>query len=133
MLGLDDIPVKIDTGAYTSSIHCSQVVEKVVNKRKVLSFHLLGPDSEGYSGAEICATEYSISQVKSSSGHLEERYVIETVIEMFGEEIPIELSLSDRGEMKFPVLLGRKLLRSKFIVDVSLKDLSFKSKKIYSE
>jgi hypothetical protein len=51
---------------------------------------------------------------------------VETTIVIFDEEFPIELSLSERSDMKYPVLIGRKLLNRRFVVDTSKKYLSHK-------
>jgi hypothetical protein len=67
-------------------------------------------------------------KIKSSFGQIEERFVIKTKIKLFDRVIRAEFSLSDRTEMKYPILLGRKLLRNRFIVDVSLYNLSFNQK-----
>ena len=52
------------------------------------------------------------------------RYLIKTRICLFEQEYPIELTLSDREEMSFPILIGRKFLTHRFIVDVSKENLS---------
>lgn len=59
--------------------------------------------------------------MKSSNGITEERVVIKQKIEIAGESHAIDLSLTNRAEMKYPVLLGRRFLKEKFIVDVSKK------------
>lgn len=61
---------------------------------------------------------------------MEERYVITTDILIFNKRIKTEFSLSDRSTMKYPILLGRKLLAKRFVVDVAVTNLSFKNKKI---
>jgi hypothetical protein len=54
--------------------------------------------------------------------------VIETLIVLFGEAFLTEFTLSERGEMKYPVLVGRKLLNRNFIVDTAKTNISFKQK-----
>jgi hypothetical protein len=56
------------------------------------------------------------------------RYVIKTKVTLFGKTFKTEFSLADRQQMRYPVLLGRKLLRNRFIVDVSLENVSFSQK-----
>lgn len=126
LLKLYDLPVKIDTGAYSSAMHCSHIEVKTLDDEEVLAFHLLDARHEAYTGQEILATDWSVAQVKSSSGHLEERYVIQTSIALFGKQYEMDLSLTDRADMRYPVLLGRKLLKGRFVVDVSKKNLSEK-------
>lgn len=59
---------------------------------------------------------------------MEERYVITTGVLIFNKLIKTEFSLTDRSAMKYPILLGRKFLVKRFIVDVSLVNLSLKNK-----
>lgn len=124
LLDLYEIAVKIDTGAYTSSIHCKNVVEE----NGLLKCNFLDEEHPNYDGREIVFNEYETAQVKSSNGIVQTRYKIKTKIVLFDEEFDISLTLSDREEMKFPVLLGRTFLSKVFIVDTSLTNLSFKRK-----
>ena len=121
-LGLSAIAVKIDTGAYTSSIHCQNVKEEA----GVLKCNFLDKEHPAYDGKEFNFKKYQIKKVKSSNGIVQTRYMIQTTVALFGEKHTIQLTLSDREEMKFPVLLGRKFLNKKFIVDPGLTNLSFK-------
>ncbi len=126
---LEDIDIKMDTGAYTSSIHCHNIREvKYKSGRSVLKFNLLDPSHPDYSNRLYTAKNYEITTVKSSTGHTEIRYVITTEIILFGISYDIELTLSDRSVMKYPILIGRKLLLNNFVVDVSETYLSFKTK-----
>ncbi len=125
---LNDIECKIDTGAYTSSIHCHQIKECVINDAKHIEFYLLDPSHPDYTQEKLKTKHYKKKRVKNSFGRSEQRFVIETFITLFGEDYPIELSLSERSEMKYPILLGRKLLKGRFIVDSSKYDISFKLK-----
>jgi hypothetical protein len=59
---------------------------------------------------------------------VERRFVIVTTLKIFNEEITTEFSLSNRGSLKFPILIGRKILRNRFIIDVKKKNLSFREK-----
>jgi hypothetical protein len=127
-LDLENIAVKIDTGAYTSSIHCHHIEEKNIDGHKTISFRLLDPDHENYNNKLYTIKKYKQKEIKSSSGHSEKRFIIYSTISLFGRTYPIELSLTERSEMKFPVLLGRKLLKNRFIIDPALSNLSFKQK-----
>ena len=125
-LGLKDIPVKVDTGAYTSAIHCRNIVIKTVDGKDVLYFTLLDPSHSQYDNIEYSSINFVERKIKNSFGTSEKRFVIETYIKIFGKKYAIELSLSNRGEMKFPILVGRRFLMGNFIVDCSKYDLSFK-------
>lgn len=125
-LALEDISIKVDTGAYTSSIHCHEIKELEENGSKFIAFKLLDSSHPQYQDKVLKTSSYIEKRVKSSNGQVESRFIISTNIFLFGEVLPIELSLSERSNMKYPVLLGRKFLSHKFIVDTSLKNLSSK-------
>jgi len=127
-LKLENIDVKIDTGAYSSSIHCRDIKLGKRNDKKVISFVLLDPSHEKYHGKRFTSSTFKEKLVKSSNGISEKRYVITSDVLIFGEKYKVELSLTERGEMRFPILIGRKLLMGKFLVDTAKTDLSFKNK-----
>lgn len=123
-LHLENIAIKVDTGAYTSSIHCDHIVEE----KGVLRCTFLDEEHPLYNGREFRFTDYDIVFVKSSNGVVQKRYQIQTRINLFGKTHRISLSLSARQEMRFPVLLGRKFITKKYIVDTEFFDLSYKNK-----
>ena len=114
LLNLSNIEGKIDTGAYTCSIHCNHIEIKTENGKSVLYFQLL--DTENHR-VEI----FSQKKIKNSFGVMEERYIIKTLIHIGGKKINTTISLSDRENMRYPVLIGRRLLKGKFLVDVNQK------------
>ncbi len=118
----------MDTGAYTSAIHCHEIGTKEVDGKEVLFFTLLDPSYKQYESRELSTENFRQKSVKNSFGGSEKRFVIKTNIVLFGVEYPIDLSLSERGEMKFPILIGRKFLMKRFIVDPAKTDLSHKLK-----
>ena len=120
-LHLNEIAIKIDTGAYTSSIHCDNIVE--VDNEIHCTF--LDEEHPLYNGRPYVFKEYDVVFVRSSNGMIQKRYQIQSKIKLFGKVFKISLSLSDRQEMKYPVLIGRKFLTKKFIVDTELVDVSF--------
>ncbi len=120
--------IKMDTGAYTSAIHCHKIEKREKEGKEVLVFSLLDPSHSQYQDQEFSVEEYTEKRIKSSFGSSEKRYVIETDIMLFGQKYAIELSLSKRGEMKFPILIGRRFLMGKFIVDPSRYNLSYKKR-----
>lgn len=123
-IGFNQVEVKIDTGAYTSSIHCESIE---VKKDGCLYCSFLDEKHPEYSKDIHTFKNYRTIRVKSSNGIAQKRYEIKSKIKLFGKVYSISLSLSDRKDMKYPVLLGRKFLNPKFIVDPALKDLSFKN------
>ncbi|MFT4970097.1 MAG: hypothetical protein ACI9O4_001849 [Chitinophagales bacterium] len=127
-INLQNIKVKLDTGAYTSSIHCHDVKEVELNGEKYIEFELLDPSHPEYENKIYTVKNYFEKLIKSSNGTAEQRFVIETVISIFDEVYPIELSLSERGDMKYPILLGRKFINKRFLVNTALKNVSYKLK-----
>lgn len=107
-LHLYNIEAKIDTGAYTSALHC----EKIELQNNTLCIKVLNNSNWIY------FDKFEKRFIKNSSGLGEERYVIKTLIIIGKRKIRGNLSLTNRAEMKYPVLLGRKFLKGRFIVDV---------------
>lgn len=127
-LNLLDIDAKVDTGAYTSSINCSRVKVKTVDGVKTLTFYISGSRIHERKARKFSTTRFEQRKIRSSNGITESRYIIDTAIILFGKKKKLELSLADRSKMKFPILLGRKFLTDKYVVDVSRKNLSHKQK-----
>jgi hypothetical protein len=123
-LGLVNIHAKVDTGAYTCCLHCSKA--EVVNGH--LEFVLLDEEHPEFTGMKFVFRKFDQREIKNSFGEAELRYVIKTTIKIFDRKIKAEFSLSNRGNLRFPVLLGRKILRNRFLIDVTKKDLYFESK-----
>lgn len=115
-LGLYQIIAKIDTGAYTTALHCHDIREE----NGVLYFKLLDPSHPEYTGEDQKISSYFQKEIKNSFGETEKRYLIKTIVRIGRKRIKSVISLTDRGTMRYPVLIGRKLLKNKFIVDVSL-------------
>lgn len=120
-LKIKGIDIKIDTGAYTSSIHCKDIEET----DGVLFATLLDEEHEQYHGKRLSFEEYEVTSVRSSNGSVDLRYKVQANIRLFSKLYKISLTLSNREEMKYPVLIGRKFLSSKFIVDTELQDISY--------
>lgn len=119
-LGLKEIAIKIDTGAYTSSIHCNNIHEEA----NVLKASFLDEEHPNYNHQLFTFTDYKMTWVKSSNGLTQKRYEIKSTIKIFGKTYKISLTLSDRKEMRYPVLIGRKFLSKKFMVDPQQTDVS---------
>ncbi|MGC1240307.1 MAG: RimK/LysX family protein [Chryseosolibacter sp.] len=124
-LGLFSIHAKIDTGAFTCSLHC-QSAEVVDGK---LEFVLLDEEHPEFTGMKFIFSEFEKRDIKNSFGEVEKRFVIVTTITIFGEAISTEFSLCNRGSLKFPILIGRKILRNRFLIDVTKKNLSYREKR----
>ncbi len=114
------IPAKVDTGADVSSIWASNI--EVVGDD--LHFKLFSPESTLYTGETVVipSGEYRITRIANSFGHKELRYVVKLSVIIKGRRVKASFSLSDRSNKLYPVLLGRRLLKGKFVVDVSEGD-----------
>lgn len=113
---IQGIVAKIDTGAYTSSLHCHHIAPMLYNR---VRFNLLDPSHENYNEKMIELPIYKTKLVKSSNGKVEERFIIKANVVIAGVELNIQFSLTDRSEMRYPLLIGRRVLKSRFLVDVS--------------
>src|SRR5438045_2925058 len=105
-LGLTAIHAKVDTGAYTCSLHCSRA--EVIRGR--LEFVLLDEEHPEFTGMKFRFKNFDQKKIKNSYGKAELRFVIKTKIKIYDKIIRAEFSLSNQGNLKFPVLLGRKIL-----------------------
>jgi len=123
-----DLPCKIDTGAETSSIHCHRVRLLEVNGVETISFRLLDPTHDAYNDKEFRTTRFKEKKIRSSFGQAEYRYTIRCAVILFGEKFKTDFTLADRVRMKFPVLIGKKLLKNRYLVDVSKLNLSYSLK-----
>lgn len=114
-LGLSDIPAKIDTGARTSSLH-GRVLEEF--ERDGQKFVRFGVDLPGQPACHVCeAIHVDIRGITSSNGETQRRYVIKTPLRIGTLTFRAEISLADRSDMRFPMLIGRSSLRRRFLVD----------------
>jgi len=125
-LDLYGIDIKVDTGAYTSSFHCHNI--EVENG--ILKCQFLDPEHEKYHEKFFYFKDFSEKLVKSSNGVSEKRFLIKTEILIFDQTYPILLTLTERGTMRYPVLLGRKFLSKQFVVNTAMKNISYKKSKI---
>lgn len=111
-LGLSQMEAKIDTGAYTSSIHCETININYENLKPILYFTIEVEQKQPFR-----FEEFTKKKVKNSFGEMEERYVIRTLVRLGKKNIWSTLSLSKRDNMRYPVLIGRRLIKGKFIID----------------
>ena len=115
--GLEQVKVKVDTGAYTSCIHVSSCQEQD-GQLKVI---FLDDKHAAYTGQEMNFTKFRTKKVKSSTGQTQERYFVFGTICIADLCFQTEFSLTVRKGMRYPILLGRKVLNNRFIVDTSKK------------
>jgi hypothetical protein len=127
--GLKNLIAKIDTGAYSSSLHCQINGSYILDGVEYVKFIPLVYKNRVKHASEIEAVVSKKKMVKSSSGHVEERFFIKLEVQMNGHAVTTEFSLTDRSSMRHTILLGRKFLKGKYIVDVSKKFVFSKKKK----
>jgi len=118
-LHLANIDAKVDTGAYTSSIHCKIVGESEVDGIKYVHFIPLTSKNRVRNAQPYCAPAIYKKPVKSSNGIEESRYFVKLRLKLGNRVVRTEFSLTDRSGMKHTVLLGRKFLRKRYLVDVT--------------
>lgn len=126
-LSLTDLDAKIDTGAYTSSLHCHKIELFTRDSENWVKFYVLDPAHPEYENKKFICPVHKIKNVKSSNGVTEERVIIKQQSVFNGQNLTIQLSLTNRSEMKYPVLIGRRFLKNRFIVDVSRKYLTLRT------
>jgi hypothetical protein len=122
-LSLFEIEAKVDTGAYSTTIHCHDVEVKNIEGKQVLCFKLLDPEHAEYTDKEQRFEIFQLKTFKNSFGEQEERYVVQTLIKLGKRKVRGTVSLTSRANMRYPVLIGRKLLKDRFIVNVSEEHL----------
>lgn len=122
-LNLINIVAKIDTGAYSTTIHCHDIELKNINGKQILCFKLLDPEHSDYSDREIRFDKFQLKNFKNSFGEQEERFVVQTLIKLGKRKVRGTVSLTSRANMRYPVLVGRKLLKDRFIVNVAEEHL----------
>lgn len=135
-LALRGVAAKVDTGAYTSAIHCDEVrlVPDPATGQPVLHVRLLDPEHPATDGRPLTFREFGQRAIRSSNGEVQARYVIKTTVRLYGRNFETEFSLADRSDLRYPVLLGRALLRQgRFVVDVARRDLSYKAERRAAE
>lgn len=116
-LGFEQVPTRIDTGAGTAAIWVDTIKEVTGGGLDVVFF---GPESPLYTGKVQHFNTFGQTEVRSSNGQTEVRYTVRTMVVLGGKRIRATFTLADRSTQLYPVLIGRNILRGKFIVDVKL-------------
>lgn len=123
--GYDRIPAKIDTGADSTAIWATGIN---MTEDGMLEYKLFGQNSPYYDGKIIRTNKYKIVATRSSHGDRKIFYRVTMPITMHGETIDTLVTLSSRGRNTFPVLIGKRTLEGKFLVDVSIKEVRIRRK-----
>lgn len=116
-LGLEHVKCKVDTGARTSALHAFYLEpfeqDGVLKVR--FGVHPVQGDTDTCRHCEAVVIDQR--PVTDSGGHREQRYVITTPVRLGDHEWPIEITLTNRDNMRFRMLLGRTAINTRFAVD----------------
>ncbi len=117
-LSLNKVPAKIDTGAYRSAIHAENI--KLSEDGKTLSCEILAnhPFANGLS-EKVTTDEFRTVNIANSFGDEETRYEIKLKIKLGPKIFRTPFSLADRSKKTYPILVGRKALNERFIIDTA--------------
>lgn len=127
---IEKVPAKTDTGAYRSAVHAENIS---VNTNGTLSFDLLGNHPVcGTMARRVTTDEYKSVWVANSFGHREQRYEVKLKVKLGPKIFQARFTLADRSKKIYPILLGRKLLNHRFLVDSAESSLDRVTlKKVY--
>lgn len=116
-LGVPHVKAKVDTGARTSALHAFDVETFSRKGQVVVRFAIHPFQRRERPVVRAEAPVVGLRNVVSSNGSREKRIVIRTVLAAAGVEWPIELTLTNRDQMGFRMLLGREAIKPRFVVD----------------
>lgn len=123
---LENVPVKIDSGAYSSSMHCQSIEVIEFGEKEQLRVVFLDSGISGYTGKEVIFNDFKTKIVKSSNGIAQERFFVKGTVRLFGQSYETLFSLTERTGLRNPILLGRRLLNKRFLIDTSKTNCSYK-------
>ncbi len=117
--GVKWVKAKLDTGARSSAIHAYDVEEFVRDGVAWASFEVHPWQRSDLDAARVELPVIDRRVVRSSTGHEEERLVVTTIVRAVGHDLHAELTLTNRDEMGFRMLVGREAMRGAVLVDPS--------------
>lgn len=123
---IEKVPAKIDTGADSSSIWASNINMK---QDGTLTFSLFNEKSPFYTGEILETTNYMVRAVRSSHGDEQIRYRVELPLTIGDQSFTTTFTLANRSRNNFPILIGRRTLDGRFLVDVSKTTVQRKTNK----
>ncbi len=117
-LDIGPIKAKIDTGAKTSALHAYDV--EIENGRVRFKVHTIQGRDDFFVQAEADLVEQRV--VRDSGANASLRPVISTTLILMGQSQPVEVTLIDRQDMSFRMLVGRSAIANRFVVDCGLSN-----------
>ena len=114
-LGIRAIRAKIDTGARTTALHALDI-ERTDHSDGTRWLAFTVPGGEGHPARRVEAPMVEEREVKNTSGIPDPRPVIQTMLSLDRRRWPIEVTLADRTEMGFDVILGRTAIRGRALL-----------------
>jgi len=111
-LEIDSIASRIDSGAFSSSLHATNIEFYEIDNQKMVRFQTV--NNKNYTAKLLY-----IKKVKSSNGSISERAYIKTKIRIAGLDLIIKMNLMNREKMRYKILLGRNTLSHHFLIDCS--------------
>lgn len=115
--GVERIKAKVDTGARTSTLHAFRLEEFSDGDGRWARFEIHPEQRSARDALDVVVPITEYRRVRSSNGVVQERPVIRTTLEVLGQRFAIDLTLTNRDEMGFRMLIGRAALRRRFLVD----------------
>jgi len=116
-LNLPALKAKVDTGARTSALHAFLIEPYEKDGVDMLRFMIHPIQLNDSLEVECHAPVFDFREVTDSGGHREMRYVIQSRLVIGNIEQPIEMTLTNRDTMRFRMLLGRRAMENRFVVD----------------
>jgi len=115
-LGLEGVEAKIDTGARTTAIHASHIRTFEKDGTPWVMFH---PEHDRLDAdSTLQMPVHDRRAITNTSGIPDERIIIRTTLQIAGHALTVDVSLADRADMAFPIIIGRSALkRGRLIVD----------------
>jgi hypothetical protein len=115
--GVPWIKAKLDTGARSSALHAFDIKEFEHEGQAWVRFSIHPWQRSVEDAVDVECRILDKREVRSSSGHAAERYVVAMDIELCGRVVTAEVTLSRRDAMGFRMLIGRQALRHRFVID----------------
>lgn len=128
-LNIEKIKAKVDSGARTSSLHAFDMKIYQRKDKEYVKFSIHPNQRNSLNEIECTAQIFEYRKVKSSNGQTELRPVILTKVSLLDEEWEIEMTLTNRDEMGFRMLLGRESIRNRFLIHTGKSYFGNKKKK----